>query len=103
MVFEVRLLPRAERDLEGIYEYIGAAQVDQALMWYLGLRKEILSLETLPNRCPVAPEGKGLRHLLYGNKPHAYRVIYRIIVDRRVVEVLHIRHGAMDASPVQAF
>ena len=94
-------MPRAERDLEEIYDYIRAGHVDQALIWYLGLRQEIWSLETLPNRCPVTPEGRGLRQLLYGTKPHVYRLIYRTIVDRRVVEVLHIRHGAMHAFPTK--
>jgi toxin ParE1/3/4 len=43
----------------------------------------------------VTPETKDLRHLLYGNKPHVYRVIYRIKPQLKEVEVLHIRHGAM--------
>jgi len=34
--------------------------------------------------------------LLYGHKPHIYRVIYRILERPKHVEVLHIRHGAMD-------
>jgi len=32
--------------------------------------------------------------LLYGIKPHIYRVIYRVLENRKQVEVLHIRHGA---------
>jgi plasmid stabilization system protein ParE len=32
--------------------------------------------------------------LLYGNKPHTYRVIYRVLEMQKRVEVLHIRHGA---------
>jgi mRNA-degrading endonuclease RelE of RelBE toxin-antitoxin system len=35
-----------------------------------------------------------LRHLLYGHKPHIYRVIYRVLEKQKLVEVLHIRHGA---------
>jgi plasmid stabilization system protein ParE len=34
--------------------------------------------------------------LLYGKKPHIYRVIYRIAERLKEVEILHIRHGAMD-------
>jgi len=34
-----------------------------------------------------------LRHLLYGKKPHIYRVIYRFLEKQKQVEVLHIRHG----------
>jgi toxin ParE1/3/4 len=65
-----------------------------ARKWYAGLKKQILSLEKLPNRCAVTPEKKTVRHLLYGRKHGVYRVIYRVIEKRKVVEVLHIRHGA---------
>jgi plasmid stabilization system protein ParE len=42
----------------------------------------------------VTPERGDVRHLLYGNRPHVYRVIYRVIEKQKRVEVLHIRHGA---------
>jgi plasmid stabilization system protein ParE len=32
--------------------------------------------------------------LLYGRKPHVYRVIYRVLSDEKPVDILHIRHGA---------
>jgi len=32
--------------------------------------------------------------LLYGNKPHVCRVIYRVIEKQKRVDVLHIRDGA---------
>ena len=35
-----------------------------------------------------------LWHLLYGKKPHVYRVIYEIDEHRRTVWVLTIRHAA---------
>jgi len=61
-----------------------------ALKWYLGLKEAILSLEGQPNRCPVTRRRDKLRHLLYGNNPHTYRVLE----NQKQVEVLHIRHGA---------
>jgi len=64
------------------------------MTWYLGLRDAIRALQGSPNRCPAAPEDPGLRHLLYGNKPHIYRVIYRVFEKPKQVHVLHIRHGA---------
>ncbi len=102
MEYEVRLLPRAERDLAGLYGDIDAEHTDAALLWYRGLRKAILTLERFPNRCPVTPESKAFRHLLYGTKPDVYRVIYRVIEVRRLVEIVHVRHGAMDAFPARA-
>jgi plasmid stabilization system protein ParE len=80
--------------LASLYEEIDANGSDTALEWYRGLREAILSLSGHPKRCPRAPEDARLRHLLYGNRPHVYRVIYRIHERRRRVDVLHIRHGA---------
>lgn len=94
MAYLVNITRRTERDLEHLYEEINAARSDAARKWYENLKRQILTLEKLPTRCPVTPEKKAVRHLLYGRKPHVYRVIYRVLETRKVVEVLHIRHGA---------
>ena len=95
MAYLVNITSRAERDLARIYERINANDSRAALEWYRGFKQAILSLEKQPNRCPVTPENNKLRHLLYGNKPHIYRAIYRVMEKHKHVEVLHIRHGAM--------
>jgi plasmid stabilization system protein ParE len=89
-------MPRAERDLADIYDHIHARTSDAARAWYLGLRDSIRSLSRSPSRCATTPENDRLRHLLYGHKPHIYRVIYRVLERPKQVEVLHIRHGAKD-------
>jgi toxin ParE1/3/4 len=100
MAYLVNFSVRAERDLVSIYEEINAEHSDAALEWYRGLRKAILRLSEHPNRCPRTPEDARLRHLLYGNQPHIYRVIYRIHERQRRVDVLHIRHGRRRGIPV---
>ncbi len=94
MAYLVNLTVRAQRDLAFLYLQIDAEDSDAALKWYAGLKEAILSLEEQPNRCPVAPESDKFRHLLYGQKPHIYRAIYRVLERQKRVEVLHIRHGA---------
>lgn len=94
MAYLVNLTARAERDLAHLYAEINAQHSDAALRWYRGLTDAILSLEKRPNRCPVTPEKVQLRHLLYGHRPHVYRVIFRVVERERNVVVLHIRHGA---------
>src|SRR5712691_3028294 len=104
MAYVVSITSRAERDLAHLYEEINAEHSYAALKGYRGLRAAILSLEEQPNRCPVTRKKDGLRHLLYGHKPHTYRVIYRVLERQRYVEVLHIRHGArrkLKASDLQ--
>ncbi len=97
MEYDVNLTLRAERDLANLYEGINAEHSEAARKWYLGLKKEILSLRTLPFRCPVTRENAKLRHLLYGHGHNTYRVIYRISGNQ--VDVLHIRHGARKQMP----
>ena len=94
MAYLVNLSARAQRDLAQIYRRIDADDSDAALKWYRGFKQSILSLEEQPNRCPVTPENVKLRHLLHGNKPHVYRAIYRVVEKQKLVDVIHIRHGA---------
>jgi plasmid stabilization system protein ParE len=79
MAYRVNVTARAERDLALIFDAINAEHSEAALKWYRGLKEAILSLEQQPNRCPETPENSKLRHLLYGHKPHIYRLIYRVI------------------------
>jgi toxin ParE1/3/4 len=102
MAYLVELAARAERDLNFLYEQINAAESAAAARWFNGLEQALFTLERFPRRCPLAPESKkarsSLRHLLYGRKPHVYRVIYEIDERRKVVRVLTIRHRAMDEA-----
>jgi len=100
MVYRVELTIRAEQDLNYIYDRVSADDSDAAARWYYELEKAIHSLARLPRRCPVIPESKEtqirLRHLLYGSRRDAYRVIYKIDEARKLVGVITIRHVAMD-------
>ena len=98
MAYHVEFAVRAARDLEILYVEKNATESQAAARWYNGLEEAVYALGTHPNRCPVAPEARKLkrklRHLLYGNKPHIYRVIYEVEEQRQTVWVLTIRHGA---------
>ncbi len=99
MAYRVEFAARAVRDLEILYLEKNAAESTAAARWYNGLEQALHALETHPNRCPVAPEARKvkrrLRQLLYGFRPHVYRVIYEVDERRQEVSVLTIRHGAM--------
>lgn len=100
MTYRVELAARAERDLEWLFVEKNVAESKAAARWFNGLEEAISTLERYPLRCPVAPESKkskrALHHLLYGKKPHIYRVIYEIDERRKAVYVLTIRHGARE-------
>ena len=94
MAYLVKFTPRAERDLASVFEDIHAEDSEAAQRWYEGLKEAVLTLGRLPYRCPLTRENPNLRHLLYGHKPHIYRVIYRVLEKQMQINVLHIRHGA---------
>jgi len=102
MAYLVELTDRAAGDLACLFEEKNAAESTAAARWFNGLEEAVNSLETYPGRCPMAPEskkpGRPLRHLLYGKKPHVYRVIYAIDEQKKLVRVLTIRHGAMEPA-----
>jgi plasmid stabilization system protein ParE len=96
MVSRVELTAKAKRDLDAILEWLVAQEAGEAgLRWYARLQKEIGSLSALAYRCPLAPENGEfpfeIRQLLYGRRPHQYRILYT--VEGETVIVLHIRHG----------
>jgi toxin ParE1/3/4 len=93
MAYRVDITARAARNLRTIYRTIHADDSAQAHAWFNGLETSVLSLAEHPNRCAVTPEDETLRHLLYGHKPDTYRVIFTVDEARRIVTVLHIRHG----------
>ena len=97
MVYLVNLSKRAERDLAHLFGKINAADSAAARKWYFGLKMAILDLEAFPFRCPVTPESDRFQHMLYGTKPHIYRVIYAVDEKKKRVDVLHVRHGARQA------
>ena len=98
MAYHVEFAERAARDLEALDVEKNAAESQAASRWYNRLEEAVYALATYPNRCTVAPEARKLRrelrHLLYGKKPHVYRVIYEVDERRQTVWVLTIRHGA---------
>ena len=94
MAYEVRLSRRAQSDLRYIYTSIKAETSPAADDWFRGLEAAIFSLEDEPARGAITPECSFLRHLLYGDKPHVYRIIYSISEVEGRVNVAQIRHGA---------
>jgi len=83
-------------DIDRAYTWLARRTPMHAPEWYNGLLDAILSLEDNPLRCPLAPEddeaSEEIRQLLYGRRPHMYRVVFSI--RNETVWILHVRHGA---------
>ena len=96
MGFRVKQAEQADYDLDVILEWLLAQEAgDAGLRWFRKLKESIDSLAEMPKRCMLAPENAEfpfeVRQLLYGHKPHQYRVLFTI--EAETVVVLHIRHG----------
>jgi len=94
MEYRVDISRRAKRDLIEIYEFINAEATGQARLWFDGMEAAIASLRSHPRRGTVTREDKSPRQILYGSRPHLYRIIYEINTKEHVMTVFHIRHGA---------
>ncbi len=93
MTYRVEITFRATRDLDRLYRTIDAARTHTASTWFNGLEAAILSLSEHLARRATVPEDRTLRQLLYGTNRYVYRVIFRIDETKRLVTVLHVRHG----------
>ena len=98
MKYEVLIMPTAEAELEAAYLWIAERAPEAAARWYNGLLDALLKLETLPERCPIAPESDAfkeeIRQLLYGKRQHMYRILFH--GEGHSVRILHVRHGARE-------
>lgn len=96
MAYRVELSPRAQGDLDRIYERILGVAPCRGTIWFDRFEQEIQSLSSLPERYPVLPRhstsARIVRQLLFGRRRHVYRIFYTIIGE--AVWVIHVRHGA---------
>ncbi|MBA3312940.1 MAG: type II toxin-antitoxin system RelE/ParE family toxin [Planctomycetaceae bacterium] len=85
----------AREDLERAYLYAARNAPETAARWLDRFQADLRTLETNPDRCPLAKEhGKvevELREFLFGKKPYVFRVVFTI--DGETVRVLRIRRA----------
>lgn len=93
--YEVKLLSRALRDLDGIYGYISKNLQEPGSASDLidEIENQILSLEYLPFRYPERRTGiyanKGYRQLMVRN----YNIIYRVDESNKTVLIVTVRYA----------
>lgn len=93
--YSVKLTSRALQDLDGIYAYIAHTLLEPQTARRLVGRIEdaILSLETMPSRCPQRRLGayanRGYRQLFVEH----YTAIFRIDEAKKTVVVVTVRYS----------
>jgi plasmid stabilization system protein ParE len=86
----------AQRDIAEARLWLAEREPDAAERWFNSIYDTIGSLETFPERCPLAPESKSfnteIREIFHGRRQHKYRILFT--ASENEVHVLHARHGA---------
>jgi len=93
MAYRVNFTRRARRDYLQLYESINARESAPAQLWFYRLDEAISLLATTPRMGFVTHEDKTVRQVIYGNKPHLYRILYDIDDADQRVDILSIWHG----------
>ena len=98
MIWEVEYAPRAQEDLDEIFEYYATNQLDDSFAESLIVRlvKAADSLAEMPLRHRLYPEepwqSVGVRFMPVGR----YLIFYLPVQADRTVKILRIIHGARD-------
>lgn len=89
--YQVNITPKAKDDMEDIYNYIAYSLLapQAAMNQYNNIADAILSLSTMPERCPLMQSklafNLNLRCLLVGN----YSVLFRVNDQVTIVGILY--------------
>ncbi len=92
MPYVVEVSPAAYAQLQSAHKWLQKRTPQHAPEWYNEALDALLSLEDMPDRCPLLYPNDTLRQLLFGNKRHAYCIIFRI--RGNTVYVHEFRHAA---------
>jgi plasmid stabilization system protein ParE len=99
--YTVALADSAKADAHRIYDWVVERAPLRGPKWFEELIDCLYSLEDQPHRCPLAREAKEakreIRCLLFGQRRGTYRILYEVEESRKMVWILHIRHGSLRA------
>jgi toxin ParE1/3/4 len=93
MAYRVSFTRRARRDYLQIFEFTNAPESEAAQHWFRRLDETIMLLAATPRMGAVTHEDKTVRQVIYGNKPHLYRILYDIDDANERIDILSIWHG----------
>lgn len=91
MTYSVEMTPEAIDEIETAYQWM-AQRTEIAPAWYNEALDAMILLEKNPERWPIDDPDRNTRKLLFGNKRHAYKIIFTI--RGSTVYILHMRHSA---------
>jgi plasmid stabilization system protein ParE len=97
MSYSLHITAKALREIDEALAWRVQQSVAGAIRWYVKLMDAVRMLADNPEQWALAPESDwypGVRHLIFGNKRRAYRILFEIRDD--TVYILRVRHGAQN-------
>ena len=94
MTFRLRILPRAERDAQHLFDWLRARSPDGAIRWWFAFDQAVHQLVDHPHGYGLAPETESVRYelrqfLFKTRRGRRYRGVFVVVGDE--VRVLRIR------------
>ena len=94
----VEITAQALAEVEMFFDQIAVRSPQAAVRWHERWRMAFASLQTLPERCPLAPENEWhpvtLRQHFTGKRQNTYRILFEVVGN--VVYIVRVRHGRQD-------
>jgi addiction module RelE/StbE family toxin len=94
MNYRVAFLPEAERDLDNIEEYMSKFYSNTARNFFLQLKKQAASLETMPYMYPAYDADPFFRRMVIDD----YLLFYSVDDKRQIVIIHRIFHSKRDIN-----
>ena len=92
--YKIIITETAEYEINDCLDFIAKDSVQNAINWYDHLYEKIQTLETMPERCPIADENLYFEFEIHCLLINGYRVLYRIDMD--TVVVIHVKSPNMN-------
>jgi len=92
--YRVIIMPRASRDLDQIHARIAKDAPLNADAMVKRILDAMEPLKTFPSRMVVIAQKGGLREPVRSVPVWPYIIYFRLVERRKLVEILHVRHGA---------
>ena len=99
---QIKITKPAQRDIQEAYLWWAENRsAEQAAQWYERIYEAIVTLNSMPQRCPRVPETTlsrtGVRQLLFGiGARPTHRIIFHFDQKEDIVTILRVRHHAQD-------
>jgi plasmid stabilization system protein ParE len=101
MAYRVNLTDRVLRELDDIHAEINVVGSAGAARWFSRMEDTIQLLASSPRMGKPAREASGVREIIYGKKPHLYRILYEVDESTESVDVLSIWHGRRESPTLK--